>query len=63
MVSTPTGETRRNRRDLQIIPGVLPSSETNDPITTRSPVMTRSRSGVVLVPPKRLSYERRGDVV
>ena len=29
MVSTPTGETRRNRRDLQIIPGVLPSSEPN----------------------------------
>ena len=63
MVSTPTGETRRNRRYLQIIPGVLPSSEPNDSITTRSPVMTRSRSGVVLVPPKRLSYERRGDVV
>ena len=63
IMQTPSGEIRRNRSQLNIDP----STETIDPSTetetaedtqeqqTHSPIMTRSRTGTSINPPKRLT--------
>ena len=63
VVQTPTGEMRRNRRQLNIAPPTNSHSTDNIPQTdartneeqTRSPIMTRSRTGTPIAPPNRLS--------
>ena len=51
LVASPTGEVRRNRRRPEGIP--YPVSESTP---YRSPIMTRSRTGVSIAPPERLNY-------
>ena len=58
LVETPSGQIRRNRAHLTVRPDTEPS-DTADPVDTsstptRSPIMTRSRSGAAIVPPNRL---------
>ena len=60
IVSTPTGQVRRNRQHIVPIPSQTSLSET-DPETQsnefqRSPVQTRSRTGTIVSPPDRLTY-------
>ena len=64
IVETPTGETRRNRIQLNVAPPAMtdhPSGD-NRPETShtterqvRSPIMTRTRTGTTIAPPERLS--------
>ena len=64
IVETPTGETRRNRSQINITPPTMTDrqSEDNQPQTdhtterqVRSPIMTRTRTGTTIAPPNRLS--------
>ena len=63
IVQTPSGNVRRNRSQLNVQPPSTPTSPTTPPGTrstvvpqaSRSPIMTRSRSGTSIQPPKRLS--------
>ena len=65
LVDTPTGQLRRNRRDLKTIPSSEHMSKqeqeelhANDQeeykATRRSPIKTRSRTGTPINPPDRL---------
>ena len=64
IVSTPSGQVRRNR--LHLAPRIPESTvqPTNKDIATtpQSNVMTRLRSGTAIRPPERLTYWRKGDV-
>ena len=51
LIETPSGEVRRNRAHLTIIPD---SKETEHTPTPRSPIQTRTRTGTDIVPPERL---------
>ena len=54
IVQTPTGEVCRNRSQLNVNPSTTTDSQ---PIAnSRSPVLTRSRTGTVINPPDRLIY-------
>ena len=66
IVSTPAGQTRRNRSHLTVEPTDqqikdLPIVE-RPAIQPRSPIVTRSRTGTSVIPPQRLSYPKKGDV-
>ena len=52
LVSTPSGEIRRNRAHLTIRTD-LPTAESSHP-PKRSPIQTRARTGTPIVPPERL---------
>ena len=60
IVQTPSGNVRRNRSQLNVQPPSTPTSPTTPPGTrstvvpqaSRSPIMTRSRSGTSIQPPK-----------
>ena len=55
IVQTPSGELRRNRSQLNVNPST--ATETQSTTTnSRSPVMTRSRTGTITNPPDRLLY-------
>ena len=58
LVETPTGQVRRNRAQLNIRPDSQSFNRTSQSDTTsaptRTPVMTRSRTGTNIVPPDRL---------
>ena len=58
LVDIPSGEIRRNRIHLTVRPDAEPSSPTDTPVITqassRSPIMTRSRSGTRIDSPDRL---------
>ena len=56
LVETPSGTVRRNRAQLYVMPEAQPSTTTTDLSLTqvRSPILTRSRSGVQITPPNRL---------
>ena len=64
IVSTPSGQVRRNR--LHLAPRIPESTvqPTNEDIATtpQSNVTTRLRSGTAIRPPERLTYWRKGDV-
>ena len=66
IVSTPSGQIRRNRSHLIVQPTDQPNQDSTDPNQTtaqpRSPIQTRSRTGTSVVPPQRLSYPKKGDV-
>ena len=54
-VETPSGQIRRNRAHLTIRPDVEQPNCSDTPSNpTRSPVMTRSRTGTAIAPPDRL---------
>ena len=59
VVQTQLGEIRRNRSHLRVMPPTTQTTETQETeqleLPTRSPIMTRSRTGVMLRPPNRLS--------
>ena len=52
-VDVPTGTLQRNRGDLNIRPN---DSDTGEPTcqTSRSPILTRSKTGIQIRPPNRL---------
>lgn len=52
-VETPSGEVRRNRSQLNIVPGCHSNTSTT---RDRSPIQTRSRTGTNIAPPDRLSF-------
>ena len=59
IVDAPSGEVRRNRQQLNIVPQTADNStSTNQPAdpaaTTQERILTRSRSGVAIHPPERL---------
>ena len=54
VVSTPSGEIRRNRSHLNPIPHSDNRTEEPDPITTTRVIQTRSRTGTAIHPPERL---------
>ena len=59
IVNTPSGQIRRNRQHLNIVPTQQePTDQTNPPdqtvIPIRDPIVTRSRSGTAILPPDRL---------
>ena len=61
MVSTPSGQTRRNRSHLKVQPTDLPNEvSTTDTGKSahqqRSPIATRSRTGTSIAPPQRLTF-------
>ena len=60
IVETPTGDVRRNRLHLKPIPEQKQGEEEGDTTTDdpcqRSPIQTRSRSGITLMPPERLYH-------
>ena len=60
VVSTPTGQTRRNRSHVVPIPTQAnsPESKQETPAdeSQRSPVQTRSQTGTIRRPPDRLTY-------
>ena len=60
IVETPTGDVRRNRLHLKPIPEQKQGEEEGDTTTDdpcqRSPIKTRSRSGITLMPPERLYH-------
>ena len=55
LVNTPTGQVRRNRRDLVPIPEEQSLEQHSEPTTahrgTRSPILTRSKTGTIVRPP------------
>jgi len=53
VVQTEHGEVRRNRSQLNV--NHQPSSTTTDVPRARSPIRTRSRTGVSIMPPERLA--------
>ena len=59
VVQMQSGEIRRNRSHLRVMPLTTQTTETQETeqleLPTRSPIMTRSRTGVMLRPPNRLS--------
>ena len=56
LVETQHGQVRRNRTQLNIVPDThqARSDHTSDPLTPRSPIMTRSRTGTHVAPPDHL---------
>ena len=58
LVETPSGQVRRNHTHLNVIPETQPpeheSTTGATPTPTRSPIMTRSRTGTNIAPPNRL---------
>ena len=58
-VTTPTGDIRRNRSQLNIVPDSTQPATTQQPNLsfTREPIMTRSRTGTLIVPPQRFRSE------
>ena len=59
IVQTQSGEIHQNRSHLRVMPPTIQTTETQETeqleLPTRSPIMTRSRTGVMLRPPNRLS--------
>ena len=58
VVHTPSGEIRRNRSHLNINPSTQNREDiqtTNSEEQRRSPIVTRSRSGISITPPDRLA--------
>lgn len=55
VVPTPTGEIRRNRHQLLVRPGANQQTEQPELQPQTSPIKTRSRTGVILKPPERLT--------
>ena len=55
IIDTPTGELRRNRSDLTVIPS--PRNEADQPIPVTAPrrIATRSQTGTEIKPPERLA--------
>ena len=53
IVQTPSGEIRRNRSQLNIAPSAIETPTTAT--RSRSPIMTRSRTGTTIAPPDRLT--------
>ena len=55
LVQTPTGELRRNRSQINVNP--VPETQLTQPSNAipRSPIVTRSRTGTAIIPPKRLT--------
>ena len=57
LVSTPSGEVRRNQSDLRPrISHNIYDGDNDSHVNTRSPIQTHSRSGVDIRPPDQLSY-------
>ena len=57
LVSTPSGQVRRNQSDLRPrISHYTYDGDNNSHVNTHSPIQTRSCSGVDIRPPDRLSY-------
>ena len=56
LVTTSTGQVRRNCRDLRPRPNHESTTETLNDHSQAQVIRTRSRSGVVLNPPDRLTY-------
>ena len=59
IIQTPSGQIRRTRQHLNVVPRnqdqvTPPQEKDNPPVTTRSPIVTRSRSGTTVQPPDRL---------
>ena len=61
-IITPSGEIRRNRRDLNIDPQNHQPRESKEIPPPRSPIVTHSRSGTSILPPTRFTYGK-GDAV
>ena len=57
IMRTAAGEIRRNRSHLRVMPETTegPTTEQAGPLPQSSPIITRSRTGVVLRPPERLA--------
>ena len=56
VVQTPTGELRGNQSQINVNPSTPESQPTRTETTEpRSPIRTRSCTGVTIVPPKRLT--------
>lgn len=56
VLSTPHGEIRRNRVQLNTMPNNTPQPEAPPRDSTREPIMTRTRTRTVINPPDRLSF-------
>ena len=63
IIDTPSGQIRRNRHHLNVVPQNKPNQEPTDsptqeeanpPVTSRERIITRSRSGISIRPPDRL---------
>ena len=52
IVETPSGNIRRNRSHLNIVPNTQPTM--SQPDSSRSPIRTRSQTGTAVIPPERL---------
>ena len=55
IIKTQSREIRRNRQHLSVVPTPREHSPDSDRQPLRSPVVTRSRSGIVIRPPERLA--------
>ena len=53
VVDTSAGHIRRNRSQLNVMPDINCSTDTTTPTTSRSPIMTRSRTGTAVTLPDR----------
>jgi len=51
---TPSGQVRRNRQHLNVVPRNQGQTDQPEPTQIQDPIMTRSRTGTAIVPPNRL---------
>lgn len=55
IVRTPSGEIRRNRSQLNVVPPATGTDTSATATRSHSPIMTRSRTGTTITPPNRLA--------